>query len=374
MLPLLYQSTALSPGPTTMKYLGRLAKCEKCVVSEQINVEYGVTATIAPTDELIGAIQNQLFLAAKPNPFDPPQYFEIYDMNLDGAGRVVLSGRHVKHCCYNNIVLSDYAQAQGSGTPAQHWAEISEQLYFTNYFTFSSGITDTANMAIGYTKADSLGKFLEELAAAFGAEYHYNNFEIELMASRGSKKNYVLRWNKNIGSPSLDLTTASIYSHVAAYGDFTADYTETGGGVHLNYPMRIVSPTPASLSGTDSKLFRVYMYDATQHFQNTTINPQTQLVDIKSSLNSWASYYRSHGAKTDLQIVEDVNLRVDYRPALDEMSAVGLGDTVDVMLKGGRTVEAKITKTEFDSLSERWTAIELGKERVKLSKYIAKTR
>ena len=56
------------------------------------------------------------------------------------------------------------------------------------------------------------------------------------------------------------------------------------------------------------------------------------------------------------------------------MSAVGLGDTVDVMLKGGRTVEAKITKTVFDSLSERWTSIELGKEKLMLSKYIAKTR
>ena len=75
-----------------------------------------------------------------------------------------------------------------------------------------------------------------------------------------------------------------------------------------------------------------------------------------------------------MQTAPNVNLTVNYCPALDEMSAVGLGDTVDVMLKGGRTVEAKITKTVFDSLSERWTSIELGKEKLMLSKYIAKTR
>ena len=56
------------------------------------------------------------------------------------------------------------------------------------------------------------------------------------------------------------------------------------------------------------------------------------------------------------------------------MAAIGLGDTVDVMLKGDRTVEAKIMKTVYNVLSERWESIELGQELLKLSDYIAKVR
>jgi phage-related protein len=366
MQPLLYKSTALSPGEDTMQYLGRLTKCEKCVVSEQLNDDYSVKAVFLPTDELIDEIWDQRFLMAKPSPFDPPQFFEICGSEYDEIGRLAVSGRHIKHCCYNNVVYSDY-ESSGLKTPANHWAYVTQRggLCFDTHFTFDSDITDANSMTVGYRSAETLGKFLEEMAERFGGEYHYDNFNISLLRARGSRKNYVLRWNRNIGSPVLSLSTADIYSHVVAYGDFT----------YNGNTVRIVSPTPASLTGTTSQLYRVFMYNATGHFANTTISDmRAELSGIQSSLNSWASYYRSHGAKNDLQSTENVNLRVDYRPALDEMTAVGLGDTVDVMLKGGRTVEAKITKTEFDSLAERWTAIELGKEKLKLSKYIARSR
>ena len=75
-----------------------------------------------------------------------------------------------------------------------------------------------------------------------------------------------------------------------------------------------------------------------------------------------------------MQTKDNVNLTVKFRPALDEMSEIGLGDTVDVMLKGGRTVEARLTKTTFNSLAERWESIEIGEEKLKLSNYIAKRR
>ena len=93
MQPLLYYSNHPIPSPARMKYLGRLTKCIKCSVSTQINSDYQLSAVFSPNDELINEIQNQRFIAAKANPFDPPQYFEIYDYSPDESGKVTVSAR-----------------------------------------------------------------------------------------------------------------------------------------------------------------------------------------------------------------------------------------------------------------------------------------
>ena len=124
--------------------------------------------------------------------------------------------------------------------------------------------------------------------------------------------------------------------------------------------------------GSNPKLNKIYMYDATGTFDNTTI-AYTDINSYKTQLTDRADAF-VNGAGNAVQTAESPNLTVDYRPILDEMSAVGLGDTVDVELKSGRIVEARITKTSYDSLAERWTSITLGNEILKVSDLIAKVR
>lgn len=372
MLPILYKSTATIPAPNTMQELGRVTKCISCVSDETLNDDTTLSASFAPTDELIDEIQNQRFLLVQANPFDPPQYFELFDSTYDEVGRLAIKGRHIKHCGYNNIVGGDFAFQEGVDTPLGHWDFIAPTLRMQNSFTFSTNITANISMEIGYTKFDTLGKFLEEMASKSGGELHFNNFNYELLAARGSKKNYTLRWNSNISSPSLNLSTADIYTHVCAFANLTAKYND--GAVDREYPIQPLSTNVYALSGSTSKLMKIYMFDATSHFEQTFVNPQLDYTSIISQLNAIASQFATGAASNALKKSESANLKVTYRPRLDEMQEIGLGDTVDVMLKGGRTVEAKITKTSFDCLAERWNGIELGKERIKLADYIAKRR
>ena len=88
MLPLLYEPTHPIPSPDRLRYLGRLTKCKSCVVTSQINNNYDLSAAFFITDELLDRIENQNFLLAKPNPFDPPQFFEIYNLTLFFLSRI----------------------------------------------------------------------------------------------------------------------------------------------------------------------------------------------------------------------------------------------------------------------------------------------
>lgn len=364
MLPLIYcaASRVLSPG--TMRLVGRITKPESCVVTEERNKDYTVASTINPTDELVDVIEDQMFLVCKPNPFDDPQFFEIQGSNYDGIGRLQISGKHIKHCAFNNLIIPDYTSTGGRGTPSEHWEFVKGSFVLRNNFNFVSDIQNSGYIETGYNKADTLGRFFEEMAAEYSGEYHYDNFNVNLCAARGSHKNYVLRWDKNISNPQLSLSTADIKSHVVAYGTV---HVNVGSG----YDIQMCSD-PYLINGQNSKLNKIFMLDASERMTVKEIgDPQIsgEYERAKADLNRIASNYRG-----EVSGQESVNLRVDYRPRLDEMKEVGLCDTVDVLLKSGRTVTAKITKTEFDSLRERWNAIELGKAKLNLTSYISRRR
>lgn len=361
MLPLLYESLQPSPSANYMQYLGRLTKCKSCVVTNQINNNYDVSAAFFITDKLLDQIENQRFLMAKPNPFDPPQFFEIYNY-YEENNAVTVKGRHIKHCAYNNMILDVFSDSGNAKTPQEQWNQIRPLLVFTNGFSFSSAITTAAKMEVGYSRAGTLGDFLKEMAEVFKGEFYYNNFNVSFLQRLGAKKNYVLRWDRNITDPKLTLTADNVYSHVVAYGNFK--FTETGTDATLcSAPVRI---------GSGQKLYKIYMWDATGTFDSTEIS-RNQISTYQSLLTNRAEAFVS-GAGSAMQTAESPNLTVNYRPILDEMSAVGLGDTVDVELKSGRTVEARITQTSFDSLAERWTSITIGNEKLKISDLIAKVR
>ena len=366
MLPLLYETTNRFIAPHTMKYIGRITKLETGTSTEERNKDYTVEATVLPTDELIGEIQNQRFILAKPNPTDSPQFFEITDSDFDSIGRLRLQGKHIKHCANNNIIYPDFDSARGHGTPMEHWEFIQDSFALPNGFSFSTNITAQGYIETGYNVADSLGRFFEELAAEYNGEYHMDNFNIRLLEARGQQKPYLLRWDKNIENPQLSLSTADIKSHVVAFG--TVKVVPSQGS---EYEIQMCSDL-YEINGQTSKLNKIFMLDANERMIVKEIaDPQIsgEYERAKNDLNRIASDYRGEVAGQ-----ENVNLRVDYRPLLDEMTAVGLCDTVNVMLKGGRVVNAKITKTTYDFLHERWVSIELGKARLNLADIIKRRR
>ena len=348
-----------------MNYEGRITRPESCLVTEERNKDYTLAASILPTDPLIDTIQDQYFLSAKPNPFDEPQLFEITDSAYDGIGRLQIQAKHIKHCAFNNMIEPGFSDTGVSVTPANHWENIQDSIVLPNHFQFSSNITDDGYIETGYSKADTLGRFFEEMAAEYGGEYHCDNFNIRLLSARGSHKPYLLRWDKNIDNPQLSLSTADIKSHVVAYGTVHVNVGANG------YDIQMCSD-PYEINGQTSKVNKIFMLDATDRMTIKEIgNPQSGDVyaPVKAELNSIAANY--HG---EVSYHESVNLKVDYRPRLDEMAAVGLCDTVDVLLRNGRIVTAKITKTVYNTLLERWESIELGNAKLNLSKLLATKR
>lgn len=66
-----------------------------------------------------------------------------------------------------------------------------------------------------------------------------------------------------------------------------------------------------------------------------------------------------------------LNVKVDYPTTLDEMLGLHLCDSVYVDTEND-SLQAKIIKTDYDFVLERWNSLELGTPKSKLSDYIVK--
>ncbi len=359
MLPLLYETTSRIISTNSMHYLGRITDCTSCVAAETLNGDYLLTVEVKPTDALYTTITVQQFIQVKPNPFDQPQFFEIYEINRTADGNLTIKAKHIKHCAYNNLMSAGYTNDLWE-TPQELWEQAAENPVFANNFIFYSDITDTATgFETGLRKIGTFGDFFAELLLKFVGEYHYDNFNVEFLKNRGSKKQYVLRWGANISSMEQTLSTEDIKSHIIGVA--------TVHDTYKNEDMQLMCE-PYEIVGQQSKTNKLLIVDASWLVDDITVNSNTgeNFGFVQNACRVAATTHYKDSKPAEIKI----NITTDFRAELDEMQEIGLADTIDVIIDDkNTTATAKVSKVEFDCLLERWDNLELGTIKTKLSNY-----
>lgn len=372
MFPLLYKSLSTVIKSTDFTILGRLTSCRSCTVTEERNGDFTLTATISAHDRCATIIKTQYFLKAKPNPFDSPQFFIIYELVHKDNETIEIKANHIKHCLYNNAIstIGDIGSS-AAFTPTDFWKMyINGYTALENHFVFSSDISTKKQMILGFSVPCTIGELLSDregsILDVYGGEYKFNNFNIELLKSRGKSSGYCLRWGQNISSYEQTVTSIDIASHIVAVAKVYDEYSKKS-----YYLTGDVLP----LTSTSSKVQSLYLLDVSDEASNKpedwTINSNTgELVDvIRGQLTVRASAKRQEIAESNGKPI--ANIKVDFRAELDKMKQIGLCDSIYVDVNDEK-IRAKIVKTEYDVLLERWNKLELGNFKSKLSDYIIK--
>lgn len=365
MLPLLYETMSAILSPSTLKYSGRIVNCTQCIATETKNGDYILTAEISQDDELADYISCQQFICVKSNPFDEPQFFEIYNLVRNLNNNISIKAKQIKHCCYNNLI--DAAEADKAyGTPQEIWDRAKEGFIFENHFEFTSDITDSNYVGKGFLTVATIGDFMlsndDSLLSSFGGEYHWDNFAVSLLESRGKTTNYCLRWGKNISTLEQTQSTETIKSHIIAAATVHDSYTDKD--------IQIMAE-PYEIVGHQSKTNKLLLIDATSLVSDLAVNSNTgeNFDFVKNACRVAAvNYY-----KDSTPGLVSTNIKIDVRAQLDEMSEIGLCDTVNVILNGsGTTAIAQVVKAEYDCLRERWNSLELGTLKTRLSDFVVR--
>lgn len=361
MQPILYNSNAVKTDFKNNNGLGFFNHCTACTVTEERNGLYELSMTILPTDRLSKSVAVGMFVKAKANPHDEPQLFEIYQMSVNDKA-IEIKGQHVKYIANGNVISEAYTP---TGTPIEVWGDIADLLSFDNLFEFYSDIKTSATVTAGKDRPVRLGDMLGGVEGSFldsyGGEYHYDNFKIELLSARGTDSGICLRYGSNISTYRQDSDINTVYTHFLPYAYLSV---EDSDGNAKDYQMA-VNTDLIDLENDRLSYQRALAYDFSEKFSEDKIITPTNggaplnWSELTAKLKTLAESYINTNRTALTEI--STNITVDVADTLRNLSTCRLCDIVQIYYEPlDVRARAKIVKTEYDALNERYKKIELG--------------
>lgn len=345
MIPILYRA-----GENDFSTANGLTLHEtmSCSVTEERNGAYTATAKVGANDMWFSEIEEEKILLAKPNDTDDPQPFRIYRVVKETNGNAVLYCEHIKERL-SGIPIAKFARSLSAINAQSAMVLMKNNALITCPFTFTSDINGT--QYVSNDKPTTMRRKLQgeegSILQLYGGEYKYDKYAVSLLSSRGTDNNVIIEYGKNLKKIKQDSTVANTYSGIYPYWigkDSSDNEVCVSGSVvyasnHLSFPYEKILPV-----------------DFTQKFDSMPTSAQLE--------TAAASYI------TDNKINEpDISITVSFVPlwqamGYEELAAferISLCDTVHVIYPQlDITVEAKVVKTVYNVLKERYDSIEVG--------------
>ena len=312
--------------------IGALSDAVSCVVTEERNGSYDLEMEYPITGIHYADIEYRSIIYCKPNPFDQPQPFRVYRITRPLNGLVTVFAHHISYDL-NGIPVSPFHTytIEGAFQALDTNAVIENSFdYYTDKTPLMAGEIETQ---VPFSARYIMGGMDGSILQTFKGEWKYDKFTVSLLTNRGTNNGVILRYGKNLVRLEHDEDYSSLYTGVAPYwvGEDTAVYL----------PEIVVFVTGAYT------FERILSLDMTQYFEEQPTEQQ---------LRDAASAYITNNNIG----VPSASVTIDY--AMDtEIQSVHLCDTVSVIYTAlGVQATAKVVKTVYDELLNRYESITLG--------------
>lgn len=347
MIPILYNSneTDFSGGG-----VGFLSDCTRCVVTEERNGVYECEFSYPMDGRHYSEIEPDMIIKAKPNEMSDPQLFRIYRTSKPINGIVNFYCQHISYDLNVNVVDPFTLSGATALTALQG---ILSHCYYQHSFTATTTLSfsETHDLKVDKPKPARmcLGGSEGSVLDLFGGEYEFDNFNIKLHAARGQDTGVTILYGKNLTDITSDVNISSAYTAVYPYA-----VDEERDGLYT---------LTEKVIETDNTNFgepRVLSLDLTEKFNL----PDEEITETK--LRNLANAYITNNHISDVkQNIEISFVQLWQTPEYKDIALlqrVGLCDTVTVRYaKLGVSVKAKVIKTVYNTLTEKYEKIELGK-------------
>lgn len=348
MVPVLFEATAQD---FTTNGVGRLTDTLACIVSEERNGAYVLSAVVPSTSPYADQLIVGNIIVAKVSD-GTRQAFEISSVSRPINQRITVHAYHISYRASYSIIAPFIAEGI-----SETLAGLNSNALNTNPFTVTSDFTNEST-AYNQTTPKSLraclggtqGSLLDTFSGGGAGEFLFDNFTVKFLQHRGEDRGTYLRYRKNI----------TAFEHVKTIDDFITGvlplYTNEEGNVSfygdIQYaPNRDEFPTD-----------RVIVLDLSSEFEN---------IPSAEQLNRAGLEYITKTSNN----TPDTNIKlsfVDLQEALTVPEPIFLCDTVHVFY-APLDIEftSKVVKTTWNVLLERYEEIEIGNPKSDIRKTIA---
>lgn len=336
--------------------IGWLSECTVCEVTEERNGVYELELVYPIGASHANDIVTDCYIKAKPNQTSENQLFHIYKVSKPINGEFTVYAEHVSY------ILSGYpvptVSATGNAQVAINAILTAAKNQIGKATGFTAATTDiTLSSSINLSNVSAraaLGGVQGSVLYTYGGEYEFDNYTIKLHKLRGKDNGVRIAYGKNMTELKCDVDMSASYTGIFGYVktddiNLTSSYNVTNtSGISTRILVRDFSSDFGENTPTQSSL------DATvkKYAEDNDIN------SIKASVT-----------------VSFVNLAQSPEYAnISPLETVNLCDTVKIYHKElGVNIKAKVIKTVYDTIAEKYTKIELGSARADMSSIISQT-
>lgn len=358
MIPILYNNFS---SLSTVGFIGYLTNCTKCDVTEVLNGEFVLNLETDINEKNQDQILTGKTIRVEVGGGKVWQYFLIEEVKRKVDGKIIVTANHIKNLAFSTAVS---AWDSGEGTPTEIFNNFGISL--PHGFTFSSNITQKKTFYPSDEEIRKLGDILggnrNSFLSFFTGEYNFDNTSIEFLSRRGKNTNFVVQYGKNISTATQTESSEFLFSHIIPVGNVFDSFTGRN--------ILISSATEIELPNSESQYHKTAKIDCTELTENMTVNSHTgeNYQNVYQKMNEFAIETAVKKGYNKRRI----SISVDVEDALKEMQNLNLGDTVYVNLsKFGTLATARVVKTVYDVIGEKYKKIDIGSPKILLSNILS---
>ncbi len=349
MIPIIFTSTETNFNTNGR---GRLSDILECYVTEERNGAYEL-ALAYPVDGIhFSEIKYDAIIKALPSDGAEPQLFRVYSITKPLNGRVKVAAEHISYQA-RHIPVSPFTANTCSGALNGLKSHSTE----TNPFTVWTNVTKAGT----YTQTEPasfrsrLGGVEGSVLDVYGGEYEWDNYTIKLHNSRGIDRGVTIRYGKNLTDLEQEESIANTVTGILPY------WTDTDGNL-------VTASTVYTSTASNFPYKRVTVMDCSSEFQ-----AQPTAAQLTAFANSYIAQNNVGIPKISIKISFVALWQTQEYKDIAPLERVKLCDTVTVVFdKLGVNASAKVVKTKYDVLKERYDSIELGEAKSNLSSSLTK--
>lgn len=329
--------------------LGALADAITCKVSEELNGEYELEMTYPASGRRYADIKNRCLIYCAPDPYRSAQPFRIYRITRPLNGVITVYAEHISYDLSGvpvNAFSTTGAQAALSG--------LKSNAAVSNPFAFWTDISSDGefSVAVPSSTRSVLGGSEGSILDTFGGEYEWDGFAVRLRSRRGQDNGVRIAYGKNLTDIEQDENISNLATGVIGYW-----------------------------AGSDGELVQTPVVDApgTYNFNRVITVDFSGDFEEQPTVEQLQERAQKYVEDNDIG-VPDVSISVSWAQleqysgyeGLSLLERVSLGDTVTVEFPAlGVEATARVVKTVYDALHDRYESAEIGSVKATIADTIA---
>ena len=353
MIPILYREDETDFANCG---IGALSEATDCTVTEERNGSFECRFRYPVEGRLYAYIKEDCIIKAKPNETSEPQLFRVYASSKPIGGMITYDAEHISYELSKNPIESAEAENE---TAQEAINTILSAALIPHRYTGQSDITTRNSTVIDRQSVRAaLGGTDGSVLSVWGGEFEFDNFTVKLHRQRGRETGIRIAYGKNLTDIRQDTNIADMFTAVYPYARYTpmpeGDSTEQPDEITVSLPEKILysQRVPAGAR------VRVCLKDFTENFSGAE---EFTVDQLREKAQAWM--------ETSGFDVPTVSIKVSFEnlwqspeyAQLAPLERCSLCDTVTVVFqKLNISATAKIIKTVYDTLNEKYTSITIG--------------